>query len=415
MAKTQGRSRGVGKLVVAIMVAICGISIVVVVVAATWGADKLDSWLPDAEDTDAKAWLRTQDAAPGDTVAIRVVSKSGYKTAITSLTAQFGSAQVAITGSEPTWGSSIPSRSTNEDETRFVFDIPEDTPQGDAMMQLKVTMVIAEPTGRSMYGWRTFANRESHGVLQLPIKIRSPGGRTFWRWLDRGIALGAWALAFTVAYWVLRARPRARPGAKGDPNFHLYMLLVLFGIAILGMGGQLVFVRPILSTTSAQSWVVSDSLIVVWLLALVAGGWRGDRRRRQDQRFSPVRLRAVIGTAPLTTAFRESGPTLPPSLSRDAERHTEAELVETLEAAGCAVAHRGKRLDVTSSSQPVMRIRLKRRAPWIPEDLQVLIFERIDPMPWLRKLANLCGPIEYTSPRGEPAIVEPTGATRVSA
>ena len=60
-----------------------------------------------------------------------------------------------------------------------------------------------------------------------------------------------------------------------------------------------------------------------------------------------------------------------------------------------------------------MRIRWKRTAPWIPEDLQDLIFEKADPMPCIRRLADLYGPIEYTSPRGEPAIIEPTGATRL--
>jgi hypothetical protein len=389
------------------MFAICGIPLVI---AATWGADKLDSWLPDAEGMDAKVWLRTQDAAPGDTVAIRVVGKAGYKTAITSLTARFGAAQVEIAGSGPTWGGSISSRSTNEDESRFAFDIPDGTPLGDSMIDLTVAMVIAVPTGN-----RTFANRDSHDVIQLPIMIRAPGARTVRRWLDRGIALGAWALAFTATYWILRARPRARSGTnRGDPNVYFYMLLALVGIAIVGMAGQLVFVRSILRTTSAQSWVVTTGLMVVWLLALVAGGWRGDRRRVQDLRFWPVRLRAVIGTAPLTTAFREAPSTLPPSLSRDADRHTEAELVDALEAAGYAVARTGKRLDVTSSSQPAMRIRLKKPAPWLPEDLQVLLFEGIDPTPWLRKLADLCGPIEYTTPRGESAIVEPTNATQVT-
>ena len=57
-----------------------------------------------------------------------------------------------------------------------------------------------------------------------------------------------------------------------------------------------------------------------------------------------------------------------------------------------------------------MRIRLKKPAPWIPADLQVLMFETIDPTPCLRKLADLYGPIEYTSPRGQSTIVEPTGA-----
>jgi hypothetical protein len=397
--------RGLSKSAVAIVIALLGIPLLV---AATWGADVLDSWLPDAVGADAKAWLRTQDAAPGDTVAIRVVGKAGYKTAITSLTARFGSAQVAIAGSEPTWGSSISSRSTNEDETRFVFNIPDDTPQGDSMIQVTVAMVIAVPTGG-----RTFENRDSHNVLQVPIMIRSPGGRTFQRWLDRGIALGAWALAFTAAYWLLRARPRARPDANSDPNVYLYMLLALVGIAIVGMGGQLVFVRSILRTTAAQSWVLTTGLMVVWLLALVAGGWRGERRRMQDLRFWPARVRAVIGTPPISTAFREAASTLPPSLSRDADRHTEAELIKALEAAGCAVTRRRKRLDVTSSSQPVMRIWLRRPAPWIPEDLQILIFDRADPTPWLCKLADLYGPVEYTSPRGEPAIVEPTGVTQL--
>lgn len=142
MATTRGRARGLNKSAVAILIAVSGIPLVAM---ATLGADRLDSWLPDAEGVDAKAWLRTQDAAPGDTVAIRVVGKAGYKTVITSLTARFGSAQVAIARSEPTWGSSISSRETNEDETRFAFDIPDDTPQGDSVIQLTVAMVIAVP------------------------------------------------------------------------------------------------------------------------------------------------------------------------------------------------------------------------------------------------------------------------------
>jgi len=408
MVKAQLNKKSAGAILIAIwgiLIAILGIPIII---AATWGAKVLDSWLPDAEGADAKGWLRTGDAAPGDAVAIRVVGKAGYQTAITSLTARLGSARVEIAGSGPTWGYSISSRSNNEDETLFVFKIPDKAPQGDSTIELTVAMVVAVPTGG-----HTFENRDSHDVLQMPIVIRSPSERMVRRWLDRGAALGAWALAFIAAYWLLRARPRARPGTSHNPNGDFYLLLIFLGIAIVGLGGQLVFVRSILRTTAAQSWVVTTGLMVVWLLALIAGGWRGDRRRKQDLRFWPVRLRAVVGTAPLTTAYREVASTLPPSLSRDADRHTEAQIVEALEAAGCAVARAGKRLDVTSSSQPVIRIRLKRPAPWVPEDLQVQIFERIDPTPYLRRLAELYGPIEYTSPRGEFTIVEPTATTRV--
>jgi uncharacterized SAM-binding protein YcdF (DUF218 family) len=95
MGTTLRWSRGLSKSAVAILIAVFGIPLVVV---ATVGVDRLASWLPDAEGIYAKAWLRTQDAAPGNTVAIRVIGKAGYKTAVTSLTARFRSAQVAIDG-----------------------------------------------------------------------------------------------------------------------------------------------------------------------------------------------------------------------------------------------------------------------------------------------------------------------------
>jgi hypothetical protein len=296
----------------------------------------------------------------------------------------------------------------------FALDIPADTPEGDSIVQLRLAMLVAVPTGN-----RTFDNREELESMQLPITIRSPTDRTLWRWLHRGIAVGAWALTFAAAYWISRARPRSRPAAypgrpadagREDLKARFYLLLILLGVASVGMGGQLAFVRLIMRTTAVQSSVLTTGLMVVWLLALVAGAWRGHRRRARVEQFRPVRLRAVLGTEPITTAFRAAPSRLPPSLSRDADRHTEAELIQTLESAGCAVRRRRKRLDVTWSSLPLMRIRWKRPAPWTPEDLQVQVPEGIDLVPWLRELADLYGPIEYTGTRGETTIVEPTAA-----
>jgi len=70
MIRRTKRPRGLNSSLFTIMIAIFGM----IIVAATWGATMIDSWLPDAGGTDANAWLRAGDAAPGYTVAIRVIS-----------------------------------------------------------------------------------------------------------------------------------------------------------------------------------------------------------------------------------------------------------------------------------------------------------------------------------------------------
>lgn len=394
MSEGRGRRRGLTPAAIAVMVIVFGIPGAAV---ATWGADKLDSWMPDGEGTDSQAWLRTQDVAPGDTVAVSVVAKGGYKATITSMTARFGSSRVAVAGSSPDWGGSISARSTGEDSETFTIDIPADTPQRDSTIELKLAMVLAVPAGD-----RSFVNQETHDTIQLPITVRSPGARTVRRWFHRAIALVAWSVAFAIVYVLVLLIPRdqQQDPDKRDPGNTLVRLLVIAvfgGIFLIGVAGQVAFVRPLLATMSSDSWFISTGLMIAWLLALVAGGWRGMRRRAQRLRWSPLRLRSVIG---------KTVPTLPPELSRDSTRRTDAEIAKLLADAGYSLERSGRRLQVRRGAECVVRMRPATSSPWTPEDLGVEIYDDNVPDRLIRQLAELFGPLQYRTLTGTKRIVE---------
>jgi len=394
MSAARGRRRGLTPAAIAIMFVVFGIPGAAV---ATWGADKLDSWMPDGEGTDSQAWLRTQDVAPGDTVAVSVAAKGGYKATITSMTARFGSSRVAVEGSAPDWGGSISARSTGEDSETFTIDIPADTPQRDSTIELKVAMVIAVPAGD-----RSFVNQESHDTIQVPITVRSPGARTVRRWMHRALALIAWAVSFAIAYVLVLLIPRDRPQDpdERDPGnmlVRLFVVAVFGGIFLLGVAGQLVFVRPLLDTMSSDSWFVTTGLMILWLLSLVSGSWRGMRRRAQNLRWSPLRLRSVLGS---------TVPTLPPELSRDSTRHTDSDLEQAISRAGCALVRVRNRLEVRQGAEQVLRLRPKQPSPWAPEDLRAEVYDENVPESLLVQLAALFGPIQYRTLSGASRIVE---------
>ncbi|MEP6861633.1 MAG: hypothetical protein ABJE66_13485 [Deltaproteobacteria bacterium] len=394
MSNVRGRRRGPTPGGIAILILFLGVPLAAV---ATCGASKLDSWMPDGESIDTQAWLRTQDVAPGDTVAVRVAAKGGYRTTITSMTARFGSANVAVEGSRPDWGSSISARGGGEDAQGFTLDIPADTPQRESTIELKIAMVMAVSAGD-----RSFVNREGNDSIQLPITMRSPAARTFRRWMHRGMSLLSWLVSFGIAYWLVRLIPRA--GAK-DPDaenaseafVQVLVLLIFGGIFLIGVAGQVAFVRPLLSTMATDSWFVTTGLMVLWMASLGAGGWRGMRRRTQLLRWSPLRLRSVIGSTVRT---------LPPELLRDATRHSDADVAKVIEAAGCTLTKTRQTLDVTHGSDHVMRMRPKKSSPWTPEELRVEVYDERVPVALLRDLTALFGPLQYRTLTGVTEIVE---------
>jgi hypothetical protein len=69
-------------------------------------------------------------------------------------------------------------------------------------------------------------------------------------------------------------------------------------------------------------------------MSLVIGGWRGMHRRTRLLRWSPLRLRSVIGS---------TVPTLPPELSRDETRHADSEIANVIEQSGCVLTRRATR------------------------------------------------------------------------
>jgi hypothetical protein len=318
------------------------------------------------------------------------------------MTARFGSSHVAVAGSAPDWGSSVSARSTGEDEEAFTLDIPDETPERDSTIELKIAMVMAVSSGD-----RSFVNREAHDTIQLPITVRSSGARSVRRWMHRAIALTAWAVAFAIVYFLVLLIPRDRPQDPderdpGNTIVRLFVIAVFGGIFLIGVAGQVAFVRPLLDTMSSDSWFITTGLMIVWLFALVAGGWRGMRRRAKRLRWSPLRLRSVIG---------KTVPTLPPELSRDSTRHSDAEILRVIEAAGYTQEQAGKRLEILQGASCVMRMRPKRPSPWTPEELDVEIFDENVPESVVNGLAGLFGPLQYSTLGGAKRIVDGDAVT----
>ena len=135
------------------------------------------------------------------------------------------------------------------------------------------------------------------------------------------------------------------------------------------------------------------------MLSLVGGAWRGVRRRTQLLRWSPLRLRSVIGS---------TVPTLPPELSRDDTRRPDSEIAKVIEQSGCVLARTRNTLEVTHGPEHVMRMRPRKPSPWSPEELRVEVYDERVPVALLRDLSALFGPLQYRTSRGATEIVEPS-------
>lgn len=381
-----------------------------------FGQRWLERWLPDAEGTYAAAWLRTRDVAPGDEVAIRVAPRAGATLAIVGLHAKIGDIKIEVPGY---WysGGELADRD-RKSTAEFRILVPSSSPlDREVTIELSIAMVVAAPGGGG-----TYREQDWTDTITVPVAMRSPGARTTRKLIDGGIALGAWLLVSVLAYALTRwglartlhamGKSSRRPTA-GASDAELTGQVAFGGIAIivvsamLAMAGQLVFVRPILRTTTMQSEVFIVSLLAIWAFALVIGGVLGMRASRSDARWSRARMRAVIGNPPLSTAFREPASVLPAGLSREAERQSADRVRRAIEQAGFAATVRGQRVEITTQGRPAARVKARRAAPWIPEDLLLEVNDGVDLTPLMVDLANLFGPIEYAAPQGAPVIVDP--------
>jgi hypothetical protein len=361
-----------------------------------FGAARLDGWMPDAEDAKASVWLRTKDAAPGDDVAVRVVTHTGLRSAIGSVRVQLGDVDFQIKGAPQSWGGTIQGDG-NEDDATFAVAIPASAATGPARLSLTIDMAFAK--GDGYY----FENHAFIERISVPFDILEPGARDTARLVHRGEAVLWWLVAIVLAYAAVRwIRPQRRVADKvSEVVVRVMVIAIVLSVVGIAVIGQLVFARPILCTVALPAWSWNMVLLGVWCTAIVIGAILGARARRRDDAWKPARLRTIIGHAK-GSAYREVA--LPAELSRDVEPVATSVVTEALRANGLTITPRRRRLDVADSSGPIARLYGHDR--WMPATTRVFVHDDADVTPIVTAFTTVFGPLEYMTPMGETFMSE---------
>ena len=359
---------------------------------ARWSAC-VDKRFADAEGAHTRATILGRDVAPGDQIAIRIATLGQIKMVIQE--GHDGRIGRHAGGRGGRIGYSI----VREDHDVGRGDgVPADAPV-DAWLPITVSMDLET---------HAYSSFETGDAVTLEVFVRSEHGRTMRIALDVALAVLAWLAAAALCYAIARWRPASAIAvrqAEGPMDAYTTRLVAngaLLGVAAIGMIGDLVFVRTLHRITSSDSLAVELALLGAWLAALALGVVLGLRARRAELRWWKARLRPVIGTPPMTEAFRGAGSVLPPSLSREVDAKPLAEVLATLAAAG--FTHE-KRV-ISRDGAPVARIATK-LATVRPEQLALDVFEGYDARPLARALTGLFGPLEISSRFTPPSIIDP--------
>ena len=379
-------------------IAIAAITCVGMLLGAVFlGGRLVDKGLIDTKSELVSAWIVTREVAPGDEFSLQLFA-AGELRAIRAGVG--GGPLVEVWKSDGT-----------DDEHDLLLRIPPDAPTGLVVIALEVDLNVRVEVNR-MLNTVYYRDSSRHDKVELTLPVRSPEARTNRQWLFRALGVGSWlavlGLVYAIARWSFRgllARMRRKGESMDESIAAVLCVVVACGFAALG---QFLFVRPILRTTTFASWQAVLCVQVVWICAIGLGLWRGLRARARAPAacvWDPARLRPVVGSGG-EGGYREAGSTLPPWMSRDAERVGSARLIEALRSIGCDVTRKGNVLDVTRGAEPVMRFRVKGSEPWSAEDLGVSIPGGTDGAPLVLALSDLFGPLEYTAPGCEAVILE---------
>lgn len=386
-------SRSIG---ITLLLAIALAGAIGILTAATWmGSRLVYKYTLDAKGEYIAARFITREAAPGDDVAIALYPGGTLQTVRARIDG----------GPENTW------TADRRGGDHIVIELPPDMKPGLATIKLEVEVGTRIETGR-MLNTVYYRDATRTRKIELALEVRSPAERTWRRWLFRGLALVSWlagfALSYVVGRWAFRRLmakwDRKNKEISGETALLLFLVV---GVAV-AIAGQLVFVGPILRTTTIASWLPTLVVQFGWTCAITLGLWRGLVARSKappPHLWDPVRLRAVIGSG-REVGYREAQSTLPPMLSRDAPRRSSAEIIETLRELGCEVVQGRGVLEVTVDAEPVMQLRPRSAEPWLPEELAVSVRDGIDATPLVLQLTKLFGPLEVKPPRGKAVILE---------
>ncbi len=361
--------------------------------AAMWLAGAyVDRWFPDAEGAHTRATLLGRDVAPGDRFSVRVATLGEMKVVIEKITTKLGNAE----GSGVKIGSTIEPRESSEDTAVVAMTVPDDAPV-DAWLPVVISLDL--DTGHGPY-----SSFVAGDAVTLEVFVRSERGRTARIALDVALACLAWLAAAVLCYAIARWRPLGDRGPVPADSYTARLVASggFTGIVAIGLVGDLVFVRTLHRITGADSLVLELALSYTWLAGLAVGGALGERAHRAAARWWTARLRPVIGTPPLTDAFRGAGSVLPPSLSRDVDAAPLADILAALAAAGFTHDQRV----ISRDGVPVARIAAK-LATARPEQLALDVFEGYDALPLARALTGIFGPLEISSRYTPATIVDP--------
>ncbi|MBA3462161.1 MAG: hypothetical protein H0T46_19530 [Deltaproteobacteria bacterium] len=368
------------------------------------GAMHLVAWVIDARSVDAtgrlvNAKLTTSDVAPGDDLALKLMTGGDLR----RLRARIGSRPAV-----DVWTWTGPAS-----DGRFAITIPRDVELGSVRIGLDVDLDYRVETSRALNTvyYRTVQRRDT---IEVSVPIVSPEHQASRRWVLRGVAAASWIVGLVVTYALVRwsfrrlfARVKRKPGSMLERIVFAALLVAMFAAAAIG---QLIFVTPIVRTTTFSTLPPIVAIQLGWTVSIALGLWRGLLARAAApavtvHEWRSGKVRAVIGSG-RETGYREAASTLPPMLSREAPGLEAVAIIELFRELGCEVVRRRNALEVTLDGEPVLRLTALRAEPWLPEDLALSIREDVDGEPLVRELTKLFGPLEYQRHGGKPSIVE---------
>ena len=374
------------------------ISCVLLLTAATFlGGMLVDGFSFDARADYVSARLVTREVAAGDDVSIDLFPDG----IITAIHARFGGGPMQDVR-RPAW---------NSDQDRIVVQLAPDLPLGPVEITLDVELMIRLETGRNL-NTHYYRHATRNDKLEIALQVRAPDERTQRQWMFRGLALAAWIAVCGASYasgrWAFRS-VLARRRRKGRSITTEIAMLVCFVVAVVVAAvGQLIFVNPIVRTTTLASWLPILGVQFAWNCAIGLGLWRGLVARSKapaPHLWEPLRVRAVVGSQ-REVGYRDVASTLPPMLTRDAPRCDSTRVIDALRELGHEVTRNRNVLEVNLNSEPVMQLRARCPEPWLPEDLGVSIRDGIDATPLVLQLTKIYGALEVKPQDGRAVILE---------
>jgi hypothetical protein len=236
-------------------------------------------------------WVHTPYVAPGDKLVIEVGVFGGDRAALGNVRISGAGIEIERVGKGPDWGAVITTRTGDVGEAYQVLEatIPATAAPHQTSLRVETSAVVAESSGGS------FDNKGQSRIVDVPLTIHTPGGRTISKIVA---ALGALALLaiMTVAvarlFWPFK-RLLARVDAGGRQSAGVWGPLAI-GLSIVFVGaGIFYFAAPLRHATGLVGDGYTFVTTMVWLVVPFAMGLRF--RGSEPRELSTAAMKPIKG------------------------------------------------------------------------------------------------------------------------